>query len=291
MRILDRRRRAATPAEGSPERLEQLRQEIIRLGPWHLDVDVVPGLTTSAFLDAPEGTYTGSGELDPRQINFVDPRGFTQLIDRIWGKGGLDGRSFLDCACNAGAYSFLAREAGAGRCFGFDVREHWIAQARFLAKNRAGPSDRTKFEVLDLYDLPSRGVGAFDITLFKGIFYHLPDPISGLRIAADMTRELIIVDTATRPDMPPGTLTVSKESREAMMSGVHGLNWRPSGPDVMRPVLRWMGFKDVRVDFATGPQGPKRLGRMRVLAARQPGLLDRFEAVEPTEYFGTGEAE
>jgi tRNA (mo5U34)-methyltransferase len=38
--------------------------------------------------------------------------------------GGLEGRRFLDCACNCVAYSFWAKELGASETFGFDVREH-----------------------------------------------------------------------------------------------------------------------------------------------------------------------
>lgn len=154
------RRSTVTFHNPSEPTIDELRAEIIRLGPWHLDVEVVPGLTTRAFLEAPPGTYQGTGELDPQRITFIDPRpDFDPLLAKVFGGDGLDGRSFLDCACNAGAYCFLAREAGAGSCFGFDVREHWIAQARFLAEHRAGPSDRIDFEVLDLYDLPERGSG------------------------------------------------------------------------------------------------------------------------------------
>lgn len=265
---------------GQAATLEELRAEIIRLGPWHLEVEVAPGLTTRAFLDAPPGTYQGSGHLDPSRISFLDPRrDFETTLPQIY-PAGLEGRSFLDCACNCGGYSFVAREAGASTCFGFDVREHWIAQARFLTEHRTGPSDNVEFEVLDLYDLPQRGVGPFDVTLFKGIFYHLPDPVTGLKAAADLTRELLIVDTSTRPDMPEGTLTVGKESREGMMSGVYGLNWRPSGPSVMAHILSWMGFPDTRLVYNHEQTGRGGYGRMRVVAAREHGLLDAFDPVD-----------
>jgi hypothetical protein len=35
--------------------------------------------------------------------------------------------------------------------------------------------------VLDLYDLPTLGLEPFDITIFAGIFYHLPDPFLARR--------------------------------------------------------------------------------------------------------------
>ena len=57
---------------------------------------------------------------------------------------------------------------------------------------------------MDLYDLPERGLEPFDLTIFKGIFYHLPDPVRGLKIAADLTKEALILDTNARAGMPDG---------------------------------------------------------------------------------------
>src|SRR5436309_1828615 len=164
-----------------------LRAEVIRLGPWHIEVEITPELTTRAFLEASEGTYPESFGA----LSFYSPRdGFVRKLLRVF-PDGLEGRSVLDCACNCGAYLFWAKELGAGECLGFDAREHWIEQARFLAKHRTGPGDDIRFEVCDLYDLPKLGLETFDVTLFNGIFYHLPDPVAGMKIAADLTRELL----------------------------------------------------------------------------------------------------
>ena len=32
---------------------EELREEVVRLGPWHVEVDITPEVSTAAFLDAP----------------------------------------------------------------------------------------------------------------------------------------------------------------------------------------------------------------------------------------------
>jgi len=98
----------------------------------------------------------------------------------------------LDCACNAGGHLLEAKRQGAGRCFGFDVREHWIEQARFLARHRAAPRDGMRFEVQDLYELPRLGLDRFDVTLFNGIFYHVPEPLAALRVAADLTGDVAL---------------------------------------------------------------------------------------------------
>ena len=256
----------------------ELKDEIIRLGPWHHVVQVAPEISTKVYLEAPEGTYPSSGAKDPKKVSLLDDREkWIRFLERIYPEG-LAGRTFLECACNCAAYSFWARELGASSCFGFDVREHWIDQARFLAENRTPwPTDGMRFEVLDLYDLAKLGLEPFDVTLFKGIFYHLPDPIRGLKVAADLTEEVLILDTAVRIDLPDGMLAVSSEDTEAVMTGVYGLNWHPTGPGVLERVLRWMGFADIKLVSLLPNPRRKNLGRLRMVASREEGFLPKYE--------------
>jgi tRNA (mo5U34)-methyltransferase len=253
-----------------------LREEIIRLGPWHHEVQVTPEISTRLWLDAPPGTYPDSWG-KPR---FRDPRpGFEPVIKKLY-PDGLEGRSVLDCACNCGGYIFMLKELGAGECFGFDVREHWIKQANFLLEHRTGPTDGIRFEVCDLYDLPEKDLPPFDITIFSGLFYHLPDPITGLKIAADMTRELIAVRTAIRSDLPDGMMTLAEENPEKVMAGVYGLNWMPTGPDVLARILKWAGFAETRLIW-----GGKGWGRMLMLGSRKAGFLkDLGEPIPPPPF-------
>jgi hypothetical protein len=253
--------------------LSRLREEVVRLGPWLIDVEVEPGLTTQDAQGAAAypDSYGRVGFYSPRE-HFVD------LLRRLY-PDGLEGRSVLDCACNCAAFSFWAKEEGAGECLSFDVREHWIEQARFLARHRAAPSDGMRFEVLDLYDLPELGDERFDVTIFNGILYHLPDPVTGLKVAADLTNELMIVNTATKVGYPDGVLVAGRESSSKVASGVYGLNWFPSGPRVLGRIFEWLGFPAWRCSRwrATEDQGPG-LGRMEVIAARDPALLERYDA-------------
>ncbi len=246
-----------------------LREQVIALGPWHLAVDVTPEVSTRAWVEAAEAYLEEWGP-----VSFVDPAPFRSLLRRLYPQG-LEGRSFLDCACNCGAYSLLAQELGAGRSFGFDVREHWIRQARFLLEHRRQAAGSVRFETCDLYDLPGLGLEPFDVTLFKGIFYHLSDPVTGLKIAADLTREVLILNTATRAGQPDGLLAIETESREQLMSGVHGLNWLPTGPEVLGRILRWAGFVETHLLWWQQESQP-RVGRLELLAAKTPGLLMPF---------------
>jgi tRNA (mo5U34)-methyltransferase len=256
-------------------KIGDLREQIIRLGPWHLDVQVTPDVSTRVSFEALNATYPASAG----QVSFISPRKrFLDVMRSIYPLG-LQGRSVMDCACNCGGYLFWAKEFGAGDCLGFDVREHWIDQARFLAAHRTEASDRIRFDVCDLYDLPKTARKPSDITIFKGIFYHLPDPITGLKIAADLTRELFILNTATRLGLPDGMLAVAAESPEPLMSGVYGLNWFPTGPQVLEHILKWMGFAETRLVLYNekGESNPTN-GRVEIIASRTKGFFANFDA-------------
>jgi tRNA (mo5U34)-methyltransferase len=248
---------------------DELRAEILRLGPWHYDIEIAPGIRTgagsvSAGSYAPElGTPT---VIHPQQM-------MEHLATELFPDGKLGGRSVLDCGCNAGGYLFALTSLGAGRCFGFDARQHWINQARFVASQL--PSDNIEFATCDLAALPQRNLGRFDVTIFSGLFYHLPDPVAGLRIAADHTNELLIVNT----DVGEGSgaaLVVNPESIVEVMSGVNGLAWLPTGPGVIQHILRWCGFRHTRLRFDRFEVSTRR--RIEILAARDERFFAHYDA-------------
>lgn len=252
---------------------DALRAEIHRLGPWHHDLEIAPDVRTGE-----RGPDEVSDPLGVGHAGLVQPVEALTLITRDIFPDGLAGRSLLDCACNAGGYVFAARQLGAGRCFGFDVREHWLDQARFLERHL--PSDDVEFAQLDLMALPGRNLAPFDVTLFFGLFYHLPDPVAGLRIAADLTREVLILNTAWDPKVPGNALTLNLEDEQALMSGVHRLAWLPSGPVVLEEILRWCGFPHTRVQHISDVG---RFPRIQLVAARQAEALAAYDARRPPE--------
>lgn len=246
------------------------------LAPWHLDVEITPDISTRdlAHDDFPDSFG---------KVRLIDPRpSFMDTLGRLY-PGGLGGRTVLDCACNCGGYLFWARDAGAGDCFGVDVREHWIDQARFLAEHRVASSNGMRFEARDLYDLPELGLAPFDVTLFNGIFYHLPDPFQGLRIAADLTREVLILNTSTRTGFPDGMLSIFEESRTRAVSGVHGLSWFPTGPAVVARMLSWLGLPESRCNWWRPLPGKGGHARMEMVAARDAEALRAFDEAVAAE--------
>jgi tRNA (mo5U34)-methyltransferase len=166
----------------------------------------------------------------------------------------------------------VASDLGADHCFGFDVREHWIEQARFLKRHLGKTEDQVRFEICDLFDVDERLEGErFDVCLFKGIFYHLPDPVAGLKIVADRTDEVLILDSAAACGFDDGLLKLVREGVEHPMSGVHHLAWHPTGPIVVCRILQWLGFS-TKVVYWHRPHG-KATGRIRVVGARDPSCL------------------
>jgi tRNA (mo5U34)-methyltransferase len=278
---------------------DSIRSEILRLAPWYFDVEVANGIRTSLFLEAPDrpGTSpidvqvvdTRTGAVSRRtafvpdeyveqsrpHVRIVDNRTeFLRTLRSVYPEG-LEGRSVLDCGCNAGAYLLWAREAGAGRCYGFDVRQRSIEQARFLASHRDDAGADVTFAVCDIYDLPRLHLDQFDVVLFNGLFYHLPDPIAALKIAAEHAKELLVIDTATRRAPPRAALEATRQPGSHITSGIYGLRWLPAGPQVLYRLLEWLGFAHSACTWWY-PRSEFR-DRTEIVAARQPRVLHALE--------------
>ncbi|HEX9984156.1 MAG TPA: methyltransferase domain-containing protein [Thermoanaerobaculia bacterium] len=253
---------------------DELRAEVLRLGPWHQDIEVAPGVSTGD-----QRKRAGSGP-DPLGVgNKVgSPQKAVDLLIRDVLPNGFAGRSVLDCACNAGGYLFEATRHGAGNCFGFDVREHWIEQARFVARHRPG---NVQFAQCNLHELRELKLPQFDVTFFFGILYHLPDPVAGLRIAADHTRELLVVSTATDARGRGDGLTLNLESESMLLSGVDRLAWWPTSAAVVEAMLHWCGFPHTRVHFRI-KEAPG-ADRIQILAARDERTFKHFDAMHPRQ--------
>ena len=265
--------RNPTPTESDRRGQAALVEALRDLGPWHFDIEIARGVRTV------DGNRDDNGNNLFGFIPLIKPEEVSGLLRRVYPQG-LEGKSFLDVACNAGGYSFVAKAMGASRTLGFDVRAHWIAQAEFVKRHWSGDSSGMRFREADLHSLDLDE--HFDITMFKGILYHLPDPVAALKRVADLTREIMILDTETEGERGELCLRLCDETTTNLMSGVHGLAWFPSGPDVVERIARWAGFEEVRELFwekkpARGARANP--GRCRLVAARSATLLRHFDDV------------
>lgn len=95
---------------------------------------------------------------------------------------GIEERAVAQLCCNNGIDLLSARKLGAGHCVGFDAAEAFVEQARELAR-AAGEPD-VEHVVADVYHLPERYDGCFDVVLVTvGVLLWMPD-LAGFFAAA-----------------------------------------------------------------------------------------------------------
>ncbi|MEO7648940.1 MAG: DUF1698 domain-containing protein [Bryobacteraceae bacterium] len=221
---------------------EEIEAGVARLQPWFHCIDVGYGIQTK----------TVSGEAEPSD----HPRPTWKTIRRCLPED-LTGKSVLDVGCNGGFYAVEAKRRNAARVLGVDAQRLHIRQARFV--RRVLGLD-IEFQRMSVYDLSPRTVGQFDITLALGLVYHLKHLVLALERLFLVTRDMLILETATLPMDMQQTFTENNGSGRA----VHLLGYVENPPDAQEAVYNWflpstgsmvallrnVGFEDVKV-FAT----------------------------------------
>lgn len=109
----------------------------------------------------------------------------------------LSGVTFLDVGTWDGANAFEARRRGAARIVAVDApawRKKGGRRTFELARSALKMEDIEGLE-LDISEFTPERPGQFDVVLFAGVFYHLYDPIRGLQLVSNCTKNLLIVET------------------------------------------------------------------------------------------------
>jgi len=183
------------------------------------------------------------------------PRETWEVIERCL-PADLTGKSVLDVGCNGGFYCVEAKRRGAGRVLGVDGQRQHVRQALFVRKVLGLDLEFRRFSV---YDLDPATVGRFDITLALGLVYHLKHLVLALERLYDVTRELLIVETAIIPpeQTPPSFVQPLGEIRQTLHPIFYAenppeakeqvYNWFLPSPDALRALLTNTGFEDVTV--------------------------------------------
>ena len=115
-----------------------------------------------------------------RTNGHYDP---TRTLPRLKLPKRLDGRTVLDVGAWDGFYSFEMERRGAAKVLATDHfcwgGNGWATQDGFnLAREALG--SKVEDEHLDVLDLSPEAVGGtYDIVLFLGVLYHLPEPAAG----------------------------------------------------------------------------------------------------------------
>jgi tRNA (mo5U34)-methyltransferase len=221
---------------------EEIIQRAKTLAPWHHDFELADGVRTGS-LNTPD--HTDPAKRGFRENLVLDPSHLKGFFKSYY-PAGLVGKRVLDVGCNAGGYCFVAGELGASKVLGFDPRQHWIDQAEFIRSVRYPDMTTLAFQCCDLDTFITRSFET-DVTIFKGVFYHLADPIHALLKLCEMTREVMFVNTECDLTVPEHCLAPRLESKTMVMSGVQGLCWWPGGPAAIKWMLEYVGFSNIAV--------------------------------------------
>ncbi|MEM1344429.1 MAG: DUF4214 domain-containing protein [Pseudomonadota bacterium] len=112
----------------------------------------------------------------------------------------LEGKSLLDIGAWDGFFTFEAEKRGAGPILSVDHHcwsgPEWGTKAGYDFAHAAFAS-KARSKDVDLVDLDPNVEGTFDVVLFLGVLYHLEDPYGGLKRAAAMARETLVIETVT----------------------------------------------------------------------------------------------
>jgi 2-polyprenyl-3-methyl-5-hydroxy-6-metoxy-1,4-benzoquinol methylase len=116
-----------------------------------------------------------------------------RLLEEIFDRLQLNGRSVLDLGCGSGQVSLLAAAMGA-QVRGIDIAPGMLALAREAAA-RAGLSDRARFEE---GDVSRDALPEADVVLLVGVIEYYEDFGGLVRRAADAARRVLVIAHANR---------------------------------------------------------------------------------------------
>lgn len=108
------------------------------------------------------------------------------------------GKTVLDIGAWDGYYSFDAERRGAARVLATDhfcwSGGGWGKRAAFDMAHRLLGSKVDALDI-DIPDISKETVGVFDVVLFLGVLYHLPEPLAALERVAEVTGEMLVMET------------------------------------------------------------------------------------------------
>jgi tRNA (mo5U34)-methyltransferase len=198
--------------------------ERVKRFPWFHSIDLGSGIVTPGAKSPEIHAHEAAAFFDPIRM---------------------EGTSVVDIGAWNGFYSFEAKRRGAKRVLATDSycwkHDQFHGRETFdLALSALGLDIEAM--MVDVPELSPERVGTFDVVLFLGVFYHLFDPIDGLRRAAALAQEVLVVETHTdlcELDRPAMVMYPGAE-----LAG-DPTNWWGPNPACMLALLRQFGFEKV----------------------------------------------
>jgi tRNA (mo5U34)-methyltransferase len=169
----------------------------------------------------------------------------------------LTGKSVLDVGAWDGFFSFAAERLGAARVLATDSYawneiDHGSKASFELAREVLG--SKVEEREIEVLDIAPETVGRFDVVLFLGVLYHMRHPLMALERVANVTRELLVVETVTRVGLGAGpAMAFYPDDR---LAGDETNWWAPNLSGLVE-MLHAVGFS--RVEAVHRPRGVERL--------------------------------
>jgi tRNA (mo5U34)-methyltransferase len=172
------RRSAGASGSVAPDLLREARSTIPWMYEWRFTADVA---TPPQGSELREVHHTRLATIEPAVRAALEEAGPQARV--------------LDVGCNEGWFGHRMLEWGAGKVLGVDIRQVNVWRARLVRDHFRVSADRLDFIQGSVYDLDPAVVGEFDLVLLLGLIYHLENPIGAIRVARNLARRLVVVET------------------------------------------------------------------------------------------------
>ena len=222
----------------------EILERIDALKPWFHSIDLGDGIRIQRDpVHGPDTTY---------------PENLWETIKELL-PGNLQGLRVLDVGCNAGYFSVEMKRAGASYVLGIEAFPQYLAQAKLIRDILQIDLDLRELNVYQV----TEDLGPFDITLFLGVLYHLKHPLLALEILANVTKGILVVESAVLPDFPASNSQIrdyggpiyelrfvgnEPVGNEPEVVGLQ--NWFVPSLSCLRAFLQTVGFKHIIAESA-----------------------------------------
>ena len=220
----------------------------------------------------------------------------------------LRGKTVLDIGPMDGFYSFEAERRGAKRIVAVDYyswsldlakhfeymkecKERGIEQKPDQETPNWRPSElpgkrgfdtahkalgsKVESLVADYMSLEPEKVGVFDVVLYMGVLYHMPDPFAAMKQVAALTREVAIIETAA--NVIPGYENLALcEFYETNELNNDMSNWWAPNEKALLALCRAAGFRRVEIIACAPPVKEKGRG---MFSSPPPVQVHHYRAI------------
>ncbi len=215
---------------------DDLRVRLAALGPWYVPFLLGDGVNTMEFTDDFGSAIFADDNAQRMQFRTAL---IGETLELLFG-AELPEMSVLDIGCNSGWFSFDLADRGARSVDGVDLREHNVAQARFLAEYFG--LGNTRFDVADATSLDE--TRQWDVVLNLGVLYHVTDPLRFVQRTYELCTRFAVLDTICHEEPFSGFVLFDAKDPSHPHEGREAWEFHPTYRGAI-DALRYAGFREI----------------------------------------------